>query len=43
LLFAFQTYFQVRRILNEEAVLLATFPEYRAYAARVARLIPGVW
>lgn len=35
--------FQVRRMLNEEQVLTATFPEYREYAQRTARLIPGVW
>lgn len=35
--------FQVRRMLNEERVLAATFPEYREYAKRTARLIPGVW
>lgn len=35
--------FQVRRMLNEERVLTETFPEYREYAARTARLIPGVW
>ena len=30
--------FQYRRILNEERVLSATFPEYAAYAARVPML-----
>lgn len=35
--------FQIRRMLNEERVLAETFPEYRAYAQRTARLIPGVW
>lgn len=35
--------FQVRRMLNEERVLAATFPEYREYSQRTARLIPGVW
>ncbi len=35
--------FQIRRMLNEERVLTETFPEYRDYAARTARLIPGVW
>jgi protein-S-isoprenylcysteine O-methyltransferase Ste14 len=32
--------FQVRRMLNEEAVLWATFPEYGDYARRTPRLIP---
>ena len=36
-------FFQVRRMLNEERVLTDTFPEYRSYADRTARLIPGVW
>jgi protein-S-isoprenylcysteine O-methyltransferase Ste14 len=35
--------FQIMRMLNEESVLLATFPEYLPYAKRTARLIPGVW
>lgn len=35
--------FQIRRMLNEEQVLSESFPEYRAYANRTARLIPGVW
>lgn len=35
--------FQISRMLNEERVLSATFPEYRDYANRTARLIPGVW
>ena len=35
--------FQIRRMLNEERVLTETFPEYRDYANRTARLIPGVW
>src|SRR5205807_1307619 len=32
--------FQFRRILNEERVLRATFPEYDAYAAHTPLLIP---
>jgi len=32
--------FQFRRILNEEKVLRATFPQYQAYAAHTPRLIP---
>jgi protein-S-isoprenylcysteine O-methyltransferase Ste14 len=35
--------FQVRRMLNEERVLTASFQAYRDYAARTSRLIPGVW
>lgn len=35
--------FQVQRMLNEERVLCETFPEYRAYMQKTARLIPGVW
>jgi protein-S-isoprenylcysteine O-methyltransferase Ste14 len=35
--------FQLIRMRNEERVLAAAFPEYTAYAARTARLIPGVW
>lgn len=36
-------FFQIRRMLNEERILTESFPEYRAYASRTARLIPGVW
>jgi protein-S-isoprenylcysteine O-methyltransferase Ste14 len=32
--------FQVRRMLNEERVLRATFPEYEEYARRTPRLVP---
>jgi protein-S-isoprenylcysteine O-methyltransferase Ste14 len=35
--------FQVRRMLNEERVLKATFPEYENYARRTPRLIPAGW
>jgi protein-S-isoprenylcysteine O-methyltransferase Ste14 len=38
-----QCCFQIFRMLNEEAILYATFPEYAAYTARTARLIPGLW
>jgi protein-S-isoprenylcysteine O-methyltransferase Ste14 len=34
---------QLRRMRNEEAVLAETFPEYTAYRARTARLIPRVY
>jgi protein-S-isoprenylcysteine O-methyltransferase Ste14 len=43
LLVAVQIAFQLRRMHNEEAVLAATFPEYAAYQARTARLIPGIY
>jgi protein-S-isoprenylcysteine O-methyltransferase Ste14 len=43
LLLAVQVGFQLARIHYEEAVLTASFPEYRAYAARTFRLIPGVY
>ena len=42
-LLAAQCCFQIFRMFNEESVLRATFPEYGAYTARTARLIPGVW
>jgi protein-S-isoprenylcysteine O-methyltransferase Ste14 len=32
--------FQVRRMLNEEEILKATFDDYESYAARTPRLIP---
>ena len=34
---------QLRRMTYEERLLASVFPEYAAYAARTARLIPGVW
>ena len=43
LIVAAQVFFQLQRMRNEEAVLRRTFPEYDAYAARTARLVPGVW
>jgi protein-S-isoprenylcysteine O-methyltransferase Ste14 len=42
----FMTHFavQLQRMRNEERVLTRAFPrQYRAYAARTARLIPGIW
>jgi protein-S-isoprenylcysteine O-methyltransferase Ste14 len=43
-LFALHFAFQMQRMRNEEAVLMQAFPrDYRAYAARTARLIPGIW
>jgi protein-S-isoprenylcysteine O-methyltransferase Ste14 len=43
LLLALQIAFQIRRILNEEAVLAARFPDYARYRATTARVIPGLW
>jgi protein-S-isoprenylcysteine O-methyltransferase Ste14 len=43
LLVLLQFGFQIRRMLNEEALLGRIFPEYVAYARQTARLIPGVW
>ncbi len=43
LLLALQIAFQLRRMRNEEVVLGDTFPEYAAYTARTARLIPGIY
>jgi len=36
-----QIVFQYRRMLNEERVLSATFPDYQDYARRTPRLIPA--
>jgi protein-S-isoprenylcysteine O-methyltransferase Ste14 len=35
--------FQLRRIFYEEAVLTKAFPQYGVYAAKTARLIPGLY
>jgi protein-S-isoprenylcysteine O-methyltransferase Ste14 len=43
LLLAVQIYFQLRRMRNEEVILGDIFPEYAAYRARTARLIPGLY
>lgn len=43
LLIAVHFAFQLRRMLNEEKLLGATFPEYAAYMRRTARLVPSVW
>ena len=43
LLLAVQIAFQLRRVHNEETILGETFPEYAAYRAKTARLIPGVY
>ena len=43
LLVAVHLGFQLRRMRNEEAILIITFPEYGAYKKKTARLIPGVY
>jgi protein-S-isoprenylcysteine O-methyltransferase Ste14 len=44
LLLAFQLACQLRRIVNEERVLTAAFPDYGRYQRAVAaRLLPGLW
>lgn len=35
--------FQLQRMTYEERVLLRSFPDYRDYVARTARLVPGVY
>jgi protein-S-isoprenylcysteine O-methyltransferase Ste14 len=42
-LLALQCIFQLERMKNEERVLSHAFPEYRDYAARTVRLLPGVY
>jgi protein-S-isoprenylcysteine O-methyltransferase Ste14 len=42
-LLALQCIFQLERMKNEELVLSRTFPDYRDYAARTARLVPGLY
>lgn len=42
LLFAAWCGLQYRRMLNEEAILRATFPEYDDYARQVPRIVPGL-
>ncbi|MFL6813589.1 MAG: methyltransferase family protein [Bradyrhizobium sp.] len=39
----FQLFFLLERMRMEEDVLCATFPSYRSYSGRTARLIPGLW
>ncbi|MFI4987161.1 MAG: methyltransferase family protein, partial [Alphaproteobacteria bacterium] len=34
---------QIRRMIYEERLLRQVFPEYAAYAARTARILPGVY
>ncbi len=44
MLFMTHFVFQLQRMRNEERVLTRAFPrQYRTYAVRTARLIPGVW
>jgi protein-S-isoprenylcysteine O-methyltransferase Ste14 len=43
LLLAVQIAFQLRRMHNEEIILGDNFPEYAAYKANTARLIPGIY
>jgi protein-S-isoprenylcysteine O-methyltransferase Ste14 len=40
---ALQWMFQLERMKNEERVLSRVFPQYRDYAARTARLLPGLY
>jgi protein-S-isoprenylcysteine O-methyltransferase Ste14 len=40
---AVQLAFQLLRMGNEERVLARQFPEYAAYAARTARVVPGLY
>jgi len=43
LLLLVQIAFQLRRMHNEEVVLIAKFPQYAAYNQTTARLIPGIY
>jgi protein-S-isoprenylcysteine O-methyltransferase Ste14 len=42
-LLALQCIFQLQRMKNEELVLSRAFPDYQDYAARTARLLPGLY
>jgi protein-S-isoprenylcysteine O-methyltransferase Ste14 len=42
-LLALQFIFQLERMKNEELVLSRAFPDFRSYAARTARLLPGLY
>ena len=42
-LLALQCIFQLERMKNEDLVLSRAFPDYRDYAARTARLLPGLY
>ena len=43
LILAVQFGFQLRRMRNEEVILAAIFPEYRAYCKKTARILPGIY
>jgi protein-S-isoprenylcysteine O-methyltransferase Ste14 len=43
LILAVQVTFQLRRMRNEERVLMRIFPEYAAYREKTARIIPGIY
>lgn len=43
ILYVFQLGWQLVRMHFEEKVLMETFPEYRAYALRTKRFIPGIY
>jgi protein-S-isoprenylcysteine O-methyltransferase Ste14 len=43
LILAVQIAFQLRRMRNEEVILTETFPEYLAYRASTARILPGIY
>jgi protein-S-isoprenylcysteine O-methyltransferase Ste14 len=43
LILAVEIALQVRRMHNEEIVLLAVFPEYVEYQQRTARVLPGIY
>lgn len=42
-IFTIQSLFQLERVSNEERVLASVFPDYRAYKATTARLVPGFY
>jgi protein-S-isoprenylcysteine O-methyltransferase Ste14 len=43
LLWIVQVGYQLSRMHYEEGVLTGAFPEYRAYSAQTARVLPGIW
>jgi protein-S-isoprenylcysteine O-methyltransferase Ste14 len=43
LILAVQIAFQLRRMHNEEVVLVGIFPEYAPYQEKTARIIPGIY
>jgi protein-S-isoprenylcysteine O-methyltransferase Ste14 len=43
LILAMQIAFQLRRMRNEEGVLMEIFPEYADYMEKSARIIPGIY